>query len=81
MKYDDTIAALISEILGTWDAAEDNGSGLLASALARASYNGQQYLAQQVLEGTVEMVFEQLLLNDNANEVLNLIRRYRQSQQ
>ncbi len=77
MNYQQTIDELTEEILGVWDAAEDHGETKLTEALGEASELGESRLARKILEGTVEMVFEQLMHNQNGSEMLELIAKYR----
>jgi hypothetical protein len=77
MNYQQTIDELTEEILGVWDAAEDHGETELIETLGIASKLGRSELARQIMEGTVEIVFEQLLHNPDANELLEKIIKYR----
>lgn len=77
-NYQQTISTLSEEILGTWDAAEDHGETELTSALYKAEELGCGDLARTIMEGTVEMLFEQLLHNEEGDSMLAIIANYRQ---
>ena len=76
-NYQQTISTLLEEVLGTWDAAEDHGESELTDALYKAEELGCGDLARTIMEGTVEMVFEQLLHNEEGYSMLATIADYR----
>jgi hypothetical protein len=86
-KFQEELTDLTEQIIGLWDAAEDHGETPLMDALGDLAEIGASLgaenerrmgaLVRAVLEGSVAMVIEELMVGEVGAEVLERLKAYR----